>query len=274
MDLRVFIGVLALLLAALGALFYFTGVFTSDEALPPVEEAPQSEPLPTQPHPAAVEPAAAEPLDDTVTLPEPEVSAVAPAVLELPGDDVVLELIRDWPVPEPWLEGEHFVERGVALAVAASDGALPRKLLGNLVPEGTLAVSGGPKDLSLSADNAHRYDIYFDIADRVEPATTAAMIRAIKPLIRQSLAKLGDPRSIEEILSTLNARVAERSAYVDKLPATPRLVQPGVGYRFADAELEALTEFDKLLIRIGPEHRRALAAYLNACVVALGSPAT
>ena len=48
-----------------------------------------------------------------------------------------------------------------------------------------------------------------------------------------------------------------------ELPADPALTQPGVTYRLADPELEALSAGRKALLRMGPDNARRAKAVLE-----------
>ncbi len=79
----------------------------------------------------------------------------------------------------------------------------------------------------------------------------AALYRRFYPLFQESYVRLGYPDAY------FNDRVVE---VIDHLLVTPephepiRLIRPHVLYEFADAELEALSSGQKLLLRMGGEH--------------------
>jgi hypothetical protein len=87
----------------------------------------------------------------------------------------------------------------------------------------------------------------------------AGIYRRFYPLMQEAYINLGYPDGY------FNDRVVE---VIDHLLATPDvsespvLVRPNVLYEYADEELEQLSSGQKLLIRMGPEHRETVKAKL------------
>jgi len=84
--------------------------------------------------------------------------------------------------------------------------------------------------------------------------------RRFYPLFQESYRRLGYP------VGYFNDRVVE---VIDHLLVTPepkdpiRLVRPHVLYEFADANLEALSSGQKLLLRVGVEHAAEIKRVLK-----------
>ena len=95
---------------------------------------------------------------------------------------------------------------------------------------------------------------------RADLEAIAATYCRFYPLFQESYVRLGYPDGY------FNDRVVE---VIDQLLLTPepdepiRLVRPHVLYEFADAELEALSSGQKLLLRMGGEHAASIKRVLQ-----------
>lgn len=112
----------------------------------------------------------------------------------------------------------------------------------------------------LSPDSYERYDLLVNLVVRANPEVIAETYRRFYPLFQESYLRLGYPDGY------FNDRVVE---VIDHLLLTPepkspiRLVRPHVLYEFADAELEALSSGQKLLLRMGGEHAAEIKRVLK-----------
>ena len=145
---------------------------------------------------------------------------------------------------------------------------LPRKHIAERIRpvgrlEGVFQVDGDPETdaFLLAPDNFRRYDFLVNMMTGADIDTVVDAYRRYYPLFQEAYVALGYPDAY------FNDRVVE---VIDHLLATPqpdtpiRLVRPHVLYEFADAELEALSSGQKLLLRLGPDNgvrvREALRA--------------
>jgi tetratricopeptide (TPR) repeat protein len=93
-----------------------------------------------------------------------------------------------------------------------------------------------------------------------DTSAAADVYKRFYPLLQKAYVNLGYPDGY------FNDRVVE---VIDHLLATPdvpeppKLARPHVLYEYADPELEALSSGQKLLIRIGPEHRQTVEGKLR-----------
>ena len=128
--------------------------------------------------------------------------------------------------------------------------------------QGTFAVSatGANGPYYLSPDNYGRYDFLVNMLAHADLDEVAATYRRFYPLIQEAYTQLGYPDAY------FNDRVV---AVIDHLLETPEppepieLVQPHVLYKFADPDLEALSSGQKLLLRIGGDHRARVKSALR-----------
>jgi hypothetical protein len=119
---------------------------------------------------------------------------------------------------------------------------------------------GNSGEYLLSADNYNRYDSLVYLIEIADLEFVDATYRRFYPLLQESYLRLGYPDGY------FNDRVVE---IIDHLLATPelegpiRLVRPHVLYEFADAELEALSSGQKLLLRMGRDHTARIKRVLS-----------
>ena len=127
---------------------------------------------------------------------------------------------------------------------------------------GTFAVEseGGDTLLYLDPENYARYDALVNLVAKADLESVAAIYRRFYPLFQESYVRLGYPSGY------FNDRVVE---VIDHLLQTPepdqpiRLVRPHVLYEFADAELQARSSGQKLLLRMGSEHAARIKQVLQ-----------
>ncbi len=132
--------------------------------------------------------------------------------------------------------------------------------VGRLPDPFVVDTSGGIGQLYLSPDNYGRYDLLVDLIASSDLEVIAEMYRRFYPLFQQSYERLGYPNAY------FNDRVVE---VIDHLLLTPEpdepvgLARPHVLYEFADADLEALSSGQKLLLRMGAEHTASIKRVLR-----------
>ena len=154
--------------------------------------------------------------------------------------------------------GQVLVNEALIDRIVATVDNLPRNYLAEKIrPVGRLSTafavdaSNDSDQILLGPNNFERYDLLVNLAVNADLDEFAETYRRFYPLFQQSYKRLGYPDAY------FNDRVVE---VIDHLLATPepdepiRLVRPHVLFEFADAELEALSSGQKLLLRIGSEH--------------------
>ena len=116
---------------------------------------------------------------------------------------------------------------------------------------GSLVVEERGEVVTLSAANHSRYTPFINVVRAADPAILSAAYFRFYPLFQQAYEEMGYNGKY------FNDRVVE---VIDHLLQTPdvqepiRLVQPNVFYEFEDADLEARSAGQKLLIRMGSEN--------------------
>jgi hypothetical protein len=239
---------LLLALGAAGALWYYWIAVNKPEPQPvttpqPAVEEPQVMPAPVHP------------------LPEPDRGPTErPALVPLPpldqSDDYFKLALGDLfgGAIEEMLADTRLIER-----IVATVDNLPRthvaeriRPIGRLGEPFVAEVQDGDDEFAISPANYDRYDTLVELSAGVDLEELADVYRRFYPLFQSAYVDLGYPDGY------FNDRLVE---VIDHLLATPEvddlvpLVRPHVLYEFADPELEALSSGQKLLLRMGSEHR-------------------
>jgi hypothetical protein len=240
----------ALVVLAVVAIWYFV---VREPEPPTVRRTASTEaPAPSVEPEAALPAVATPPVEPAVPLPSLDESdaEVASTLTETFGEQVVASYLR----PESFI-------RNVVVAIDS----LPRPKLAldrrPIQPTLGLFVVSGPEDaLVLSEENYSRYTPFVALVARTDGRTIVEMYRRYYPLLQEAYVELGNPDTVFE------TRVRE---VIDHLLATPEvaepiaLVQPKVLYEYRDPALEELSAGQKILIRIGPEHRALIKSKLR-----------
>ena len=137
---------------------------------------------------------------------------------------------------------------------------------------GKMVLQEDAQGLQIAPQNSQRYDALVNFVTGIDPAQAAVWYRQAYPLLQQSYENLGYPGQY------FNDRLVE---VIDHLLLTPEPVgpiavklvqvqgniapeQPWLRYEFADEGLEQRSAGQKILLRLGAEHRQRLKAYLQA----------
>jgi hypothetical protein len=244
------LGVAGTLVAlAVVAIWYFV---VRDPEPPTIRRTGTEAPAPTVEPEAAPPTTATAPTEPAVPLPSLDESdpEVASTLTETFGEQVVADYLR----PESFI-------RNVVVAIDS----LPRPVIAldrrPIQPTlGLFAVSGAEDALVLSEENYSRYTPFVTLIARTDGRTIISIYRRYYPLMQEAYVELGNPDTVFE------TRVRE---VIDHLLATPdvaqpiALVQPNVLYEYKDPALEELSAGQKILIRMGPEHRALIKSKLR-----------
>jgi hypothetical protein len=160
---------------------------------------------------------------------------------------------------------KFFNLQGTIHRIVATADNLPRDHLSlQLMPvkpvEGWLVTAGKGESLRLSPKNAARYAPYVRLAEAVPTRALVAVYVRFYPLFQQQYEQLGYPGKY------FNDRLVQ---VIDHLLAAPEvqgpvlLTQPKVQYKFADPELEGLSDGQKILVRMGSENAAKVKAKLR-----------
>ncbi len=172
-----------------------------------------------------------------------------------------------------WLKQEYLIRRLAAAMSMIADGKIPRETFAAFAPKGKFRAV--KKDGRTVVDPAGfaRYDAFAAMVAGVDAVAAAAVFEELLPLLDIAQRELGERNSAD-------ARATLRAAAEELLAAPPlggdvALVEgkKGLGWVYADADLEGRSPAQKQLMRMGPKNQAAVQAKLRALTLALGGPA-
>lgn len=204
--------------------------------------------------------------------PVPATTAAQPLAPVVPplaeSDDYMRDLLAAFPAPAAWSEQTDLARRLAVVLSSAAAGGLPRSQLGFLQPEGGFpaqAVGDDGKSFILDPAGFARFEPAVAILTAVPAQTLAGIFLASEPLLVSAIAELGEGETVRALLNRALDEVLTTPVLTQPLV----LKQPGVLYEYADPELEARSDLQKQLLRMGPDAVSALQSYAQAVVQAL-----
>jgi hypothetical protein len=150
--------------------------------------------------------------------------------------------------------------------VVATVDVLPRHGLGSSyilplrTPKGSMQTSQANGQTLIAPTNAGRYDPYITVLEGVDPHALVAWYRHNYPLFQQAYRELGYPHGY------FNDRLV---VAIDDMLAAPDLhdavavTKSGPRYVFVDPSLQALSNGQKLMVRMGPANEQQFKAKLQ-----------
>jgi hypothetical protein len=253
--------IVVIVIVALAAWWYFSNVpgvdFTRHGPAPSAPAAASTVPLPIQ-----------HPIDAAQTGPAPATTSPLPP---LAGSDAAVASAL------AALSGAHglaglLLARGLIPHIVATVDALPRHTIGGSIlplrtPSGAFATAAVANQTTLDTSNYARYDPYMQIVQAVDSRTLVTWYVHWYPLFQQAYRELGYPRGYfnDRLLDAIDNMLAAPNAQ----PPVQLVATADGRYAFADPTWETLSVGQKLMIRMGPEHERALKATLRSIRVLL-----
>jgi len=151
------------------------------------------------------------------------------------------------------LASEQLVRRFVVMVDAVSREELPQANLPYAGMQQEMPVQVIDEDLlfQMNADAHDRFDPIVDVIFAMDMEQTMSLYRLMSPMFQQAYAEIG--------YRDVNFDDTLRSAIMNVLrfdvEAGPyQLVKPSVMYLYADTRVEALSDLQKQLIRLGPDN--------------------
>ena len=248
-----FVWLAVLVVAGVGALYYWKQAHEAPPAPPPappppVAQAPEAatEAAPAIQHPIPEAPPSAKPLP-----PLADSDATAhDALLGLFGAEALAKAFN--------------TDAAIRRFVVTVDN-LPRKTASaRLMPvkpvPGGFAVAGSGEEATIGAQNALRYRPYVVAMEGVEAKRLVATYVQLYPLFQTAYQELGYPNGYfnDRLIVAIDDMLA-----APEVPA-PKLAQPKVLYEFSDPALENLSAGQKILVRMGPENAKRVKDKLRA----------
>lgn len=189
------------------------------------------------------------------------------------SDALVRELVKklsSHPRVAVWLATDGLIRNFTVVVANVAEGKTPAGHLRVLRPSSSFRVVERSGDLDIDPRSFERYDGLAAAAASIDSDGGARLYATLKPRIEEAYRELGFP-------DTPFDRTLERAIVV--LLGTPVLngpvrVEPrGIGYGFADPDLEALMPAQKQLLRFGTRNVRLVQASFRDIALALGIPA-
>ena len=178
-----------------------------------------------------------------------------------------------------FLQIDDFVRHFVATADNLPQAQAPWRVWPTQRTPQRFEVSGEGETQVIAPANAGRYTAFVAFADSVDSAKAVAVYARFYPLFQQAYEELGYPgkyfndRLVAVIDHLLQAPEPQGPLQVKltEVKGSVPLSRPWTQYEFADAQLEALSSGQKLLVRMGPENERRLKAKLRTLRVQLAT---
>jgi hypothetical protein len=191
-------------------------------------------------------------------------AAADPARPPLPSlgasDPVVRNVATDLVGPSAGLlQTDDIVRRWVITIDALPRARMSQRLSPVQRVDGQLVTGGPPDAPRLAAENYARYEPYVTLAESIDPGVLVNAYRWLYPLFQQTYTDLVRP---EGYFNDRLIEVIDHLLATPELPAEPALTRPGVAYRLADRDLEALSAGRKALLRMGPDNARRVKEVL------------
>lgn len=107
-------------------------------------------------------------------------------------------------------------------------------------------------------NSSRRFSLYIDLLRSMDSEYLVQWYSEIKPLIDEAYSELGYEDDFTNTLQDAITRILDM-----ELPkSSMTLIRPSVMYQFADPELEALPDTDKLLLRLGRDNLLVMKSVL------------
>lgn len=206
---------------------------------------------------------------------EPQLDKQRPSLPALQdSDDFLRQHWQTFGLPETttaWIADDFLLQRAVTFVDGLANGAILRKTTplnkaGFLLPKSPFNAIKSNEELWLDEANFARYNAFVGFLTALDPQNLAQLFHRLRPLLEAAYAELGQPP--EQFGNRLTAAL-------DLMLDTPdinmpiKLTRETVFYRYEDPALEALPAAQKLLIRMGPQHRSTVKGWLASLKQAL-----
>lgn len=253
---KIFGAIVVIVIVAAAAWWYFTRV--------PGVDFSRRGPEPSGPAKASTAPPPIQhPISQAQTNPAPAASAPLPPLAS--SDDTVAAALAT--IPGAQGLAHLLIAQGLIPHIVATVDALPRHTIGASIlplrtPQGSFMADTSGGQPVLDSRNFARYDPYMKIVEGVDARTVVTWYVHWYPVFQQAYRELGYPHGYfnDRLLTAIDDMLAAPNAQ----PPVQLVAARDGHYAFADPTWESLSVGQKLMIRIGPEHERALKAKLNS----------
>ncbi len=156
---------------------------------------------------------------------------------------------------------ENFIQKLVTTIDNLPEKRLPRAHLPVASPKGRFITSGTADSPQTSRRNRERYNTHVQLLEALNQELVVKIYVYFYPLFQTAYEQLGYKNSyFNDRLVNVIDHLLETPTPAEPMP----LAQPSVLFTFADPLLEKLSSGQKVLLRIGPEHRLKVKKILKS----------
>ncbi len=204
----------------------------------------------------------------------PRTLGIAAEPIELPPLDETDPIVRERvgalssdPTIAAWLATNDLIRNVTRVIQAIAEDRGVARHLAVLRPSQPFSVQQSGGRMTIDPRSYRRYDAIAAAVGSLDAHASAALYSTFRPRITEAYAELGFPNTpIDPTLEDALVTLVSTPVPDGPIEVTPR----GGTYAFADPRLEALAPAQKQLLRMGPEHARAVKAKLREIAIALG----
>jgi hypothetical protein len=166
-----------------------------------------------------------------------------------------------------WIQSKELVRKFVAAVDNVANGLSPKSHVDFFSPSGGFKVMNRGGRFFVDESDYSRYDPVAEVFSSLNTADTIRFYRGLKPLINEAYRDLGYPDTdFDETLVRAMAELLE----IPVVEGPVRLEKKVVSYAIADETLEALSQAQKQLLRMGPKNVREIQGKIRELAAALG----
>ena len=249
------------------------GYFGWRNATSPAPTAPTTEmatALPPTPPPSAAEPAVRYPIEAPLAASASQAETAAQATAPGSRFKIALDELLGTAAVLQWVQLDDFAHRLVATVDNLARAHAAAQLWPVNPTPGRFSPSETPQGPLIGTTNQARYAAFVGLVERVDSRHALAIYRRLYPLFQTAYEDLGFPgryfndrlvEVIDHLLATPEPTEPLMVQLVDVKGRVPSL-RPWVRYEFSDAELEARSAGQKILLRMGLDQQRRLKSKL------------
>ena len=172
------------------------------------------------------------------------------------------------PVVMAWLTNERLLVNFVVVTGRIADGQTPAAELKSIGPVPPFRPREARGALSVDPSSYHRYDRYAQAVSAIDAGGAARVYETLKPRINEAHRNFGGSGSFDAVVERAIVELLE----VPVVDGAVALRPAGIGYAFADPDLEGLSPAQKQLLRMGPANARVIQKKLREIASALAIP--
>jgi hypothetical protein len=176
------------------------------------------------------------------------------------------------PLMAAWLKTTDLARNLIVVLENTSRGLNPSKHLRVLKPAGTFRVvrsgAGGSERMALDPRNYERFNGIAEAAASIDAAAAGTLYKGLRPLLQAAYDELGNQEPLDRALGRAIAGLLAAPVVEGDIPLT--VGNEGVGFKYVDPKIEALTGAQKQLVRMGPTNQRLIQGRLRQFATAAG----